>query len=75
MATVVELTVEDGIGAGAAPAALLATRRLVDSAAGHSFDEHLDEEAASILGLIGKPNFAEGVAAFLERRRPAFAAE
>jgi 2-(1,2-epoxy-1,2-dihydrophenyl)acetyl-CoA isomerase len=61
--------------AGAAPAALLATRRLVDAAPGHSFDEHLDDEATSILGLIGKPNFAEGVAAFLERRQPRFMAD
>lgn len=61
--------------AGAAPAALLATRRLVDAAPGHSFDEHLDDEATSILGLIGKPNFAEGVAAFHERRRPQFMAD
>lgn len=61
--------------AGAAPAAVLATRRLVDAAPGHSFEEHLDAEARSILGLIGKPNFAEGVAAFLERRRPNFSAD
>jgi 2-(1,2-epoxy-1,2-dihydrophenyl)acetyl-CoA isomerase len=61
--------------AGAAPAALLATRRLVDAAPGQRFGEQLDDEATSILGLIGKPNFIEGVAAFLERRRPRFTAD
>jgi 2-(1,2-epoxy-1,2-dihydrophenyl)acetyl-CoA isomerase len=58
--------------AGAAPAALLATRRLVDAAAGHSFDEHLDDEAKTITGIFPTDDFAEGVSAFLERRRPKF---
>ena len=58
--------------AGAAPAALLSTRRLVDGAPGHTFDEHLGAEAASILGMITMADFTEGVAAFFERRRPKF---
>ncbi|MEW6475852.1 MAG: enoyl-CoA hydratase-related protein [Actinomycetota bacterium] len=58
--------------AGAAPAALLATRRLVDAAPTHSFDEHLDAEAASIKALWNSADVAEGVAAFVERRRPKF---
>ena len=58
--------------AGAAPAALLATRRLVDSAAGHSFDEHLDAEEHAIRSLWNGPDVVEGVAAFVERRPPQF---
>ena len=58
--------------AGASPAALLATRRLVDAAPGHSFDEHLDAEAASITGLWNGADVLEGVTAFVEKRRPKF---
>jgi 2-(1,2-epoxy-1,2-dihydrophenyl)acetyl-CoA isomerase len=58
--------------AGAAPAALLATRRLVDAAPGHSFEEHLDAEKDAITGLWKSADAAEGVAAFVERRRPKF---
>jgi 2-(1,2-epoxy-1,2-dihydrophenyl)acetyl-CoA isomerase len=58
--------------AGAAPAALLATRRLIDAAATHTFDEHLDAEEVTVKGLLTTADVAEGVAAFLERRRPKF---
>ena len=58
--------------AGAAPAALLATRRLVDAAPGQSFDAHLDAEEATIKSLWKSADVAEGVAAFVERRRPKF---
>ena len=58
--------------AGAAPAALLATRRLVDAATGHTFDEHLDDEAETISARFPTEDFAEGVSAFLERRHPKF---
>jgi 2-(1,2-epoxy-1,2-dihydrophenyl)acetyl-CoA isomerase len=58
--------------AGAAPAALLATRRLVDAAPGHSLDEHLDLEEVTIKSLWKSADVAEGVAAFVERRRPKF---
>jgi len=58
--------------AGAAPGALLGTRRLVDAAPGHTFDEHLDDEAKTISALFPTDDFAEGVSAFLERRRPKF---
>lgn len=58
--------------AGAAPAALLATRWLVDAAPGHSFDEHLDDEERTIKSLWGSADVLEGVTAFLERRRPKF---
>jgi enoyl-CoA hydratase/carnithine racemase len=57
---------------GAAPAALLATRRLVDAAPGHSFEEHLDAEEAAIRTVWTSADVAEGVAAFVERRRPRF---
>jgi len=58
--------------AGAAPAALLATRRLIDTAPNRTFDDQLDAEAASIRGLVTTADFAEGVTAFFERRRPEF---
>ena len=58
--------------AGAAPAALLATRRLVDAAPGHSFDEHLDAEEHTIKSLWNGADVVEGVTAFVERRRPNF---
>ena len=58
--------------AGAAPAALLATRRLVDAAPGHSFDEHLDAEEHTIKSLWNGADVVEGVTAFVERRRPKF---
>ena len=58
--------------AGAAPAALLATRRLVDAAPGQSFDEHLDDEERTIKSLWNGPDALEGVTAFVERRRPKF---
>ena len=58
--------------AGASPAALLATRRLVDAAPGHSFDAHLDAELATITELWNGPDVLEGVTAFVEKRRPKF---
>jgi 2-(1,2-epoxy-1,2-dihydrophenyl)acetyl-CoA isomerase len=58
--------------AGAAPAALLATRRLVDAAPGQRFDAHLDDEEHTIRGLWTGADVVEGVTAFVERRRPKF---
>jgi 2-(1,2-epoxy-1,2-dihydrophenyl)acetyl-CoA isomerase len=58
--------------AGAAPVALVETRRLVDAAPGHSFDEHLDDEEKTIRSLWSGAGVAEGVTAFVERRRPQF---
>ena len=58
--------------AGAAPAALLATRRLVDTAPGHTLDQHLEFEEITIKSLWKSADVAEGVAAFVERRRPTF---
>jgi 2-(1,2-epoxy-1,2-dihydrophenyl)acetyl-CoA isomerase len=58
--------------AGAAPLALLATRRLVDAAPGNSFDAHLDAEEKTIKELWTSADVLEGVTAFVERRRPKF---
>ena len=58
--------------AGASPTALLAIRRLVDAAPTHSLEAHLDLEQQTITGLWNGPDVAEGVAAFVERRRPKF---
>jgi 2-(1,2-epoxy-1,2-dihydrophenyl)acetyl-CoA isomerase len=57
---------------GAAPGALLATRRLVDAAPGNTFEAHLDAEAREITALWNGPDVLEGVSAFLERRRAKF---
>jgi 2-(1,2-epoxy-1,2-dihydrophenyl)acetyl-CoA isomerase len=55
--------------AATAPLALLATRRLLDAAPTQGLDAHLDAEAAEIRELWTTAGFAEGVAAFLDRRR------
>jgi len=56
--------------AGASPAALLATRRLVDAAPTHSFDAHLDAEQAEIGAIWGSADVLERITAFVEKRRP-----
>ena len=38
-------------------------------------DAHLDAELAELARIADGPNFAEGLAAFLERRPPRFGAE
>jgi 2-(1,2-epoxy-1,2-dihydrophenyl)acetyl-CoA isomerase len=58
--------------AGAAPLALVATRRLLDAAPIRGLDAHLDAEAAEVTRLWKTDDFAEGVAAFLQRRPPRF---
>jgi 2-(1,2-epoxy-1,2-dihydrophenyl)acetyl-CoA isomerase len=58
--------------AGASRGALLATRRLVDAAPTHSFEEHLEAEAESIKSLWNSADVVEGVAAFVQRRSPKF---
>jgi len=52
--------------------ALLRTRDLVRAAGSASLDEHLDAEAVAIAACAGEPDGLEGVAAFLEKRRPSF---
>jgi 2-(1,2-epoxy-1,2-dihydrophenyl)acetyl-CoA isomerase len=61
--------------AGGATAALGATRRLLLDASVLSLETHLDAEARSIAALSRTPDGREGVAAFLERRKPSFTGE
>jgi 2-(1,2-epoxy-1,2-dihydrophenyl)acetyl-CoA isomerase len=58
--------------AAAPTGALIATRRLLADAATSTYAEHLDAEAASISARAGSPEGREGVAAFVEKRRPRF---
>ncbi|MEJ2860958.1 enoyl-CoA hydratase/isomerase family protein [Actinomycetospora flava] len=53
-------------------AALAATKRLVRQAGGVLTDAHLDAEAASIGERGSSPEGREGIAAFLEKRRPSW---
>ena len=53
--------------------AALETRRAYEAAAGHTLDQQLDYEAERQRELIDKPEFTEGVRAFLEMRPPRFA--
>jgi 2-(1,2-epoxy-1,2-dihydrophenyl)acetyl-CoA isomerase len=47
-------------------------KRLVRESLGRSLSEQLDAEAASFAACAGTPDFAEGIAAFLEKRPPRF---
>jgi 2-(1,2-epoxy-1,2-dihydrophenyl)acetyl-CoA isomerase len=48
-------------------------KRLMRESLGRSLAEQLDAEAASFAACAGTPDFAEGIAAFLEKRPPRFA--
>ena len=52
--------------------AIWETKRLLDAAELSTFDEQLELEAAAQAGLTRTHDFSEGVAAFLEKREPAF---
>jgi 2-(1,2-epoxy-1,2-dihydrophenyl)acetyl-CoA isomerase len=53
--------------------ALIRTRDLVRAAAsGAPLDEQLDAEASAIAACAGEPDGLEGVASFLEKRKPSF---
>jgi enoyl-CoA hydratase len=56
--------------AAKSPAALAAIRRTVTLGGGTSFDEGLALELETVAALADGPDFAEGVAAFLEKRPP-----
>lgn len=58
----------------AAPSALAATKRLVDEVDGRSWAEGLAAMAALADRLFAGPEAAEGMAAFLEKRPPAWTA-
>ena len=53
-------------------AAFAATKRLLAAAPTADLRDHLDQEAASIVELVGTADGREGLAAFLERRTPHF---
>jgi 2-(1,2-epoxy-1,2-dihydrophenyl)acetyl-CoA isomerase len=52
--------------------ALVTTRRLIRGSAGLTFDQGLEHEKAEQTRLGKTPEHAEGVAAFLEKRKPNF---
>jgi len=52
--------------------AALETRRACDAAAGHTLDQQLAYEAERQRELLDRPEFREGVAAFLGKRPPQF---
>ncbi|MCW2498435.1 MAG: hypothetical protein JWN87_111 [Frankiales bacterium] len=62
------------LASGSAPA-LAATKALLRAAPDRSWADQLDAEAASIAALAGAADGREGVAAFLGKRRPRFAAD
>ncbi|MBX2854892.1 MAG: enoyl-CoA hydratase [Rhodobacteraceae bacterium] len=52
--------------------ALARGKALIDAASETSFDDQLDAEAEGIAESLGGPEGREGIAAFLEKRRPNF---
>ena len=68
---------EDALARAAAlaegpPQALAEIKRLVGAAQSASLDAQLDREAEAIARALGGPEAREGIAAFLEKRKPAF---
>lgn len=58
---------------GTSPRALRHLRELTGKATVNTLDQHLDLEQACLLDVWDGPDFAEGIQAFLEKRRPNFA--
>jgi 2-(1,2-epoxy-1,2-dihydrophenyl)acetyl-CoA isomerase len=48
------------------------TKALIQASLGHAFDAQLDREAENFAACAATGDFAEGVLAFLDKRRPAF---
>ncbi len=66
------LAVAAQIAAGPAPA-FAATKHLINQAAGiDRIDYHLDQELDTLARIANSPDFAEGLAAFFEKRPPVF---
>ena len=60
------------VAAGPAPA-FAATKQLMNQAAGvDRLDYHLDQELETLARIADTPDFAEGLAAFFEKRAPVF---
>jgi 2-(1,2-epoxy-1,2-dihydrophenyl)acetyl-CoA isomerase len=68
-AAIHETTRKLAVGPGLAHAAF---RRLADAAQGAPLSTHLETERAAFLRLTATADFAEGTAAFLEKRSPRF---
>ena len=51
------------------------TKKLLHASFNHSLGEQMDAEVASFAECASKPDFAEGVTAFVERRKPQFKGE
>lgn len=52
--------------------AIRTAKRLIYSAGHHDLATHLEAERQGIVQCVGHPDFAEGVTAFMERRKPNF---
>jgi enoyl-CoA hydratase/carnithine racemase len=61
--------------ANQAPQAVARARQLIESSAGATLEEHLQQERAALLSLIGEAEQLEGVSAFLGKRAPGWADE
>jgi enoyl-CoA hydratase/carnithine racemase len=61
--------------ANQAPQAVARARQLIESSAGRTLEEHLQQERAALLSLIGEAEQLEGVSAFLGKRAPGWADE
>ena len=62
--------------AGGPTAAYAVAKRLINQAAGvDQLDYHLDQELQHLARIADAPDFAEGLAAFFEKRSPAFTGE
>ncbi|WP_159877808.1 MULTISPECIES: enoyl-CoA hydratase [Aquitalea] len=61
--------------ANQAPQAVARARQLIESSVGTTLEEHLQQERAALLSLIGEAEQLEGVSAFLGKRAPSWADE